>query len=73
MKPSKIKGVRAGFGYTQKYMAEQLGIEPDSYSKKERGLIRFTLPEKQKLIEILQLTPEQINELLCDGLVPLNR
>lgn len=71
MKPSKIKGIRCEFGYTQQYMAEQLGITVHSYRKKERGEVRFTKSEKEKVIKLLKFSPEDINECFCDGLFPL--
>ena len=41
MKPLEIKGARTRLGLSQKYMAEQLNINEQSYGKKERGTVRF--------------------------------
>ena len=45
MKPLEIKGARARLGFTQKYMAEKLGLTEVSYGRKERGEVEFTLDE----------------------------
>ena len=46
MKPLEIKGARARLGFTQKYMAEKLGLTEVSYGRKERGEVEFTLDER---------------------------
>ena len=70
MKPLEIKGARTRLGYTQQYMADQLDITVNSYHKKERGIVRFTDPEKIVLAQILQLSLEQFNDFLFDGKLP---
>lgn len=71
MKPREIKGARARLGYTQKFMAESLGMSYHSYEKKESGKVRFTDVEKAKLAVVLELTPVQLNDFLYDGLLPI--
>lgn len=71
MKPLEIKGARTRLGYTQRDVAEQLGMSLPSYRKKESGYIRFTDKEKADLAVLLMLSPEQINDYLYDGLLPI--
>lgn len=42
-------------GYTQKDIAELLGIKQNSYSMKESGKRKFTIEEIAKLKDILKL------------------
>ena len=37
MKPLEIKGARARLGFTQKYMAEKLGLTEVSYGEKREA------------------------------------
>lgn len=71
MKPREIKGARARLGYTQQYVADQIGILYDSYRAKESGKVRFSDVEKVKLAAVLELTPGQLNDYLYDGLLPI--
>ena len=73
MKPLEIKGARARLGYKQKFMAEQLGIPVSSYCNKENGIVKFTDAEKMKVGNLLRLSPDQINDFLYDGLLPIGR
>lgn len=72
MKPLEIKGARTRLGLTQQYMADQLGISVDSYRKKERGIIKFTDPEKIQMMALLDLNMMQFNEFFYDGLLPIH-
>ncbi len=71
MKPLEIKGARARLGYKQQYMADNLGISVATYRKKESGVIRFTDKEKVQMTKILELTPQQMNDFLFDGELPI--
>lgn len=71
MKPLEIKGARTRLGYTQKYMAEQLDMSVYSYQKKESGQVKFAEDEKLELAQILQLSPDQLNDFLFDGKLPI--
>ena len=72
MKPLEIKGARTRLGLSQKYMAQQLNITEASYGKKERGLVRFTDPEKVTVARLLSLTAAQVNDYFFDGMVPIS-
>ena len=71
MKPLEIKGTRARLGYKQQYMADNLGISVATYRKKESGVIRFTDKEKIMVTKLLELTPDQMNDFLFDGELPI--
>lgn len=70
MKPLEIKGARTRLGYTQQYVADQLGITVSSYRQRERGEVQFTDDEKVALARVLQLTLEKFNDYLYDGRLP---
>ncbi|WP_317396879.1 hypothetical protein [Anaerotruncus colihominis] len=72
MKPLEIKGARTRLGLSQKYMAQQLNITEASYGKKERGLVRFTDPEKVTVARLLSLTAAQVNDYFFDGMMPIS-
>ena len=62
MKPLEIKGARARLGFTQKYMAEKLGLTEVSYGRKERGEVEFTLDEVPEVASLLTLNNAQVND-----------
>ncbi len=70
MKPLEIKGARTRLGLSQKYMAEQLNINEQSYGKKERGIVRFTDQEKVIVARVLGFTAGQVNDYFFDGMMP---
>ena len=53
MKFNKLKGARAEKGYSQKDMADKIGISTDSYHLKENGKTEFKLSEVKKILDIL--------------------
>lgn len=55
---TRLKGFRAEKGLTQKQMAETLGMNEDTYRKKENGKREFTLSEVAKAKEVLGIDPE---------------
>ncbi|HCT6554223.1 TPA: helix-turn-helix transcriptional regulator [Enterococcus faecalis] len=55
---TRLKGFRAEQGLTQKQMAENLGMNEDTYRKKENGKREFTLSEVAKAKEKLGIDPE---------------
>lgn len=70
MKPLEIKFARERLRLSQKYMAKQLGITEQSYGKKERGIVRFTDPEKVIVARVLRLNACQVNDYFFDGMMP---
>ena len=71
MKPLEIKGARTRLGYTQQYVADELGMTVHSYRKKESGCVKFTDEEKMRLAVLLCLSVQQVNDYLYDGLLPI--
>ena len=67
MKPLEIKGARARLGFTQKYMAEKLGLTEVSYG---RGEVEFTLDEVPEVASLLTLNNAQVNDFFFDGKLP---
>lgn len=70
IKTREIKGARTRLGYTQQYVADQLGITVLSYRNKESGRVRFTDTEMVGLADVLQLSLVQFNDYLFDGKLP---
>ena len=48
----KIRAMRKGYGFTQKYMAENLGMSVSTYQNKEKGRVRFSDKEKVSMARI---------------------
>lgn len=62
-----IRGARSAFGFSQKQMADALGISESSYQKKEAGDIRFSDGEKVMVAKILGLSMDQVNQIFSEG------
>ena len=60
----KIKEYRTIKGYTQREIAELLGIKQNTYSDKERGKTKFSIDEIKLIKELLNVT---YDELLSQG------
>ena len=56
----KIKKIRETKNYTQDYMAGQLGISQNTYSKIETGGIKLTTDRLNAIAKVLEVTPESI-------------
>lgn len=52
-----IRFERIKKGYTQDYMAIQLGIEQRTYSKLENGHIKLSVQRLKRIAKILQVKP----------------
>lgn len=52
---NKIKGLRVENGWTQKQLAEKLGICDRTYYCKENGFNKFTIDELLKLSELFDV------------------
>ncbi|TAG22818.1 MAG: XRE family transcriptional regulator [Cytophagia bacterium] len=59
----KIKIIRELKNYTQDYMAEQLGVSQNTYSRMENGQIKITIDRFQDIANILEVS---IQELLSN-------
>ena len=56
----KIKEYRMIKGYTQREIAELLGIKQNTYSDKERGKTKFTIDEIKLIKELLNVTYDEL-------------
>lgn len=56
-----LKMLREQYGYTMKYVAEQIGIAYQSYQSYERGL---TVPTLQNFIKLARLYDVSLDELI---------
>lgn len=72
MKPGNdIKIDRIRLGYTQAYMAKALGIPQSTYSNKENDIAKFNDREKVQVASMLGWSPERMNEIFYDGVLPI--
>ena len=58
-----LKMLREQYGYTMKYVAEQIGIAYQSYQCYERGL---TVPTLQNFIKLARLYDVSLDELIAE-------
>ena len=56
----KIKEYRTIKGYTQREIAELLGIKQNTYSDKERGKTKFTIDEVKLIKELFEVTYDDL-------------
>ena len=70
MKLQNVKSARCSRGKTQKQMAEMLKISQDTYSKKERGILKFRDDEKIIIAKEFSLSLEQVNDLFFGSQLP---
>ena len=60
----KIKEYRTIKGYTQREIAELLGIKQNTYSDKELGKSKFTIDEVKLIKELFEVTYDDLLSLL---------
>jgi transcriptional regulator with XRE-family HTH domain len=56
----KIKEYRTIKGYTQREIAELLGIKQNTYSDKELGKSKFTIDEVKLIKELFEVTYDDL-------------
>ena len=61
----KIARIRKEF--TQKELAEKLGMAEVSYNRKEQGIREFSRDEIEKLALLLSLDMDKVNEIFFNG------
>ena len=61
----KIARIRKEF--TQKELAEKLGMAEVSYNRKEKGIREFSRDEIEKLALLLSLDMDKVNEIFFNG------
>ena len=59
---SQLKALRRQYGYTQQFVAEQLGITPQSYHAYEAGITIPTLPNFIKLARLYDVSLDDLLE-----------
>ena len=57
---TNIKNVRRAVGYTQKQVAEKMGMTQQQYSRFENGVFELNYGQIIKLCQILDTTPNEI-------------
>lgn len=57
---SKVKELREAENIEQRDMAKVIGVSPASYSKKENGIIRFSLNEAKNIADFFHKSIEEI-------------
>src|SRR5690606_8920416 len=61
----KIKSIREAKGFTQEYMAEQLGITQAAYSKIESGQTKLTM---NKITDIVMIFEMEVKYLMTNDI-----
>lgn len=61
MKPRKVLAYRKSIDWTQKEVADFLGISVDAYSKKERGLSEFKENEMVNFTNLINENGKEAN------------
>ena len=66
--PNKLKGYRVMAGYTQKDMAEALGMSLKAFLEKENEKKEFTLDEAKKITSLIKEKVKNIefNDIFLD-------
>lgn len=60
----KLKKSRLALGYTQDYMASQLGISQNAYSKIELGYTDLTISRLQEIVNIIKPGSSRITMII---------
>lgn len=61
-----LKSKRVLKGLTQAQIEKKLNLNPKTYNYKENGRTKFTLDEVIKIIKILKLTLEEVDEIFLE-------
>lgn len=73
MNGQMLKGFRVGKGKTQGDIAEMIEKSTDSYAKKERGEVEFTLDETVVIAIETGMSFEQFDAIFYDGRLPFGK
>ena len=57
---SKVKQLREEANLKQEFFAEMLDVSPANYSKKENGLIKYTLAEAKTIADFFGKSIEEV-------------
>ncbi|SHH19977.1 helix-turn-helix transcriptional regulator [Clostridium grantii] len=61
--PNELKAARIRGGYSQKKLAQLALLGETSYSKRENGVVPFTINEVSNIAKILNLSSEEIMKI----------
>ena len=73
MNGQKLKGFRVEKGKTQRDMGDMIEKSFDSYAKKERGEVEFTLDETAVIAIETGMSFEEFNAIFYDGRLPYRK
>lgn len=62
MEKKKLKEIRKEQGLTVAYVADAIGMKPNTLGKKENGQRRFTITEAQALCKLYKVNMKDIAE-----------
>jgi len=71
LRTNELKAERARNGLRQEDVAAALGITKANYSKKEKGVIRFTGAEMVGLMKLFRISIDQANDIFFPEIVPI--
>ena len=63
----RLAGRRKALGYTQEFLAEQLGVDRTTVGRWERGETEPFPYLRRKLCQILKVPPDELDTLLIPG------
>ena len=70
--PDKFRTLRNVHGYSQEYLAFQLGISQAAYSKKENGQTQTSLIDLQQIVIIYGISISDLLQLSTSELLQLS-
>ena len=70
--PDKFRTLRNVYGYSQEYLAFQLGISQAAYSKKENGQTQASLIDLQQIVLIYGVSISDLLQLSVSELLQLS-
>jgi transcriptional regulator with XRE-family HTH domain len=70
--PDKIRTLRSVYGYSQEYLAFQLGISQAAYSKKETGQTQPSLIDLQQIVVVYGISIADLLQLSISELLQLS-
>ena len=73
MNTQMLKGFRVGKGKTQKDLGDMIEKSFDSYAKKERGEVEFTLNEVALIVAGTEMTYDEFNAIFFNNDLPFGK
>ncbi len=63
MNPNKLRATVIAKGYSMKSFAEKIRIKRSAFYRKLNGTSEFDRAEMERIITVLELTAEQVNDI----------